>query len=64
MRNRRPDAWDNRVEAFERYPLVMNRRFVRGNIHIGAQHVDDDYFVSALLGRFDDAPRGIQLSVS
>jgi hypothetical protein len=61
---RRADTRDYRIEAFQRLASIVNRGFVCRNIHVGAQHIDNDDFVAALLGGLDDTARRVEFPIS
>ncbi len=46
--HRGADARDHRVEALQRLSPVVDLRLVAGDVHVGAQRIDDHHFMAAL----------------
>ncbi|MNO64593.1 hypothetical protein D3C76_553250 [compost metagenome] len=62
--HRGADARDHRVEAFQRLAAVVDLRLVAGDVHVGAQGVDHDHFMTARAAGLHQAMGGIQTRIA
>lgn len=62
--DRGADARDHRIEAGDRFALVVQAEAVGGDAHVAAQRVEDAYGVTTLATGFDQPPGRIQLAVA
>jgi hypothetical protein len=55
---------NHRVEGLQLGPLVVDARFVAGDVHVGTQGVDDMNLMAALSSGLDQAPGRVEVGVA